>query len=105
MRQNGPEPERDRDVCVRERESERDIIPPRPSSMGSEVSRGTREEVALGTGAIADFKADGSPLTSADTAANTIICDALRKAYPKIPIISEENKMAPLRRSVCSSHY
>ena len=32
---------------------------------------------------IADFKADGSPLTKADTTANKIICDALRKKYPK----------------------
>ena len=45
--------------------------------------------------AIADFKADGSPLTKADTTANKIICDALAAAYPKIPIMSEENKMLP----------
>ncbi|EGB12826.1 hypothetical protein AURANDRAFT_5667, partial [Aureococcus anophagefferens] len=45
--------------------------------------------------AIADFKADGSPLTKADTTANTIICDALTAAYPKIPIMSEENKLLP----------
>ena len=44
---------------------------------------------------IADFKADGSPLTKADTTANTIICDALKAAYPKIPIMSEENKLLP----------
>ena len=43
---------------------------------------------------IADFKADGSPLTKADTTANKIICDALRKKYPAIPIVSEENKIA-----------
>ena len=43
---------------------------------------------------IADFKADGSPLTKADTTANKIICDALRKKYPRIPIVSEENKIA-----------
>ena len=39
---------------------------------------------------IADFKADGSPLTKADTTANKIICDALRKKYPRIPIVSED---------------
>ena len=43
---------------------------------------------------IADFKADGSLLTKADTTANKIICDALRKKYPRIPIVSEENKIA-----------
>ncbi|KAJ1459565.1 hypothetical protein M885DRAFT_510691 [Pelagophyceae sp. CCMP2097] len=45
--------------------------------------------------AIADFKADGSPLTNADRQANDIICAALRARYPKIPIMSEENKLAP----------
>jgi len=43
--------------------------------------------------AIADFKADGSPLTRADTTANDIICNALKAKYPTIPIMSEENKM------------
>jgi hypothetical protein len=42
---------------------------------------------------IADFKSDGSPLTMADKKANDVICAALTKAYPKIPIISEENKL------------
>jgi 3'(2'), 5'-bisphosphate nucleotidase len=37
-----------------------------------------------------DFKSDNSPLTEADTAANTIIMDYLKKT--NIPIISEENK-------------
>ena len=37
-----------------------------------------------------DFKNDNSPLTEADTAANTIIMDYLKKT--NIPIISEENK-------------
>ena len=37
-----------------------------------------------------DFKIDNSPLTEADTAANTIIMDYLKKT--NIPIISEENK-------------
>jgi len=41
---------------------------------------------------IADFKSDGSPLTVADKQANAIICDSLRKAYPSIPIMSEENE-------------
>mmetsp|Transcript_25877 Transcript_25877/g.83816 ORF Transcript_25877/g.83816 Transcript_25877/m.83816 type:complete len:303 (-) Transcript_25877:2361-3269(-) len=38
---------------------------------------------------IADFKADGSPLTVADKRANAIICEALAKYG--IPIMSEEN--------------
>jgi 3'(2'), 5'-bisphosphate nucleotidase len=37
-------------------------------------------------------KKDDSPLTKADFAANKVICDALTKEYPQIPIMSEENK-------------
>jgi len=37
-----------------------------------------------------DFKSDNSPLTEADTAANTVIMNYLKKT--NIPIISEENK-------------
>lgn len=39
-----------------------------------------------------NYKDDKSPLTEADTKSNKIICDALEKAYPEIPILSEENK-------------
>jgi 3'(2'), 5'-bisphosphate nucleotidase len=42
-----------------------------------------------------DHKADDSPLTRADREANRIICDALQDWTPHIPIISEENKVAP----------
>lgn len=44
----------------------------------------------------ADFgveaKSDDSPLTKADRAANTVICDALEKMPNPFPIVSEENK-------------
>jgi 3'(2'), 5'-bisphosphate nucleotidase len=40
-----------------------------------------------------DFKNDNSPLTEADTAANTVIMEYLKKTT--IPIISEENKQIP----------
>jgi 3'(2'), 5'-bisphosphate nucleotidase len=39
-----------------------------------------------------DYKDDKSPLTEADTKSNEIICDALEKLYPNIPLLSEENK-------------
>lgn len=55
-----------------------------------EIYNGTSEEDWK---KIADFKSDGSPLTMADKKANDVICAALTKAYPKIPIISEENKL------------
>lgn len=39
-----------------------------------------------------EYKDDKSPLTEADTKSNEIICDALIKLYPNIPMLSEENK-------------
>ncbi len=39
-----------------------------------------------------EYKDDKSPLTEADIKSNEIICDALLKLYPNIPIMSEENK-------------
>ncbi len=39
-----------------------------------------------------EYKEDNSPLTEADIKANEIICDALEKLYPQIPMLSEENK-------------
>ncbi len=41
---------------------------------------------------VVDFKADNSPLTLADKASHEIIAPALQKAFPEIPIISEEGK-------------
>lgn len=38
------------------------------------------------------YKEDESPLTDADLQSNEFICDALKKLYPTIPIMSEENK-------------
>ena len=42
-----------------------------------------------------DYKDDKSPLTEADTKSNEIICEALTKAYPELPLLSEENKEVP----------
>ncbi len=39
-----------------------------------------------------EYKDDKSPLTIADIKSNEIICNSLKKLYPTIPIISEENK-------------
>jgi 3'(2'), 5'-bisphosphate nucleotidase len=41
---------------------------------------------------IVDFKADNSPLTSADKASHRLIMDQLTDKYPNIPVISEEGK-------------
>ena len=39
---------------------------------------------------IKKLKSDNSPVTNADLKANTIICEGLRKYFPKVPIVSEE---------------
>ncbi len=44
-----------------------------------------------------EYKDDKSPLTEADTKSNEIICQALEKAYPNIPLLSEENKAEEYR--------
>ena len=41
-------------------------------------------------GCTAEEKADGSPVTEADRAAEEIILEHLRRAYPKIPVLAEE---------------
>jgi 3'(2'), 5'-bisphosphate nucleotidase len=38
----------------------------------------------------AQSKSDGSPVTQADLAANGVILERLRRAFPEIPVISEE---------------
>jgi len=42
-----------------------------------------------------DYKDDKSPLTEADTKSNEIICTVLKRMYPDIPLLSEENKEVP----------
>ena len=42
-----------------------------------------------------ETKADDSPLTVADTAANGILVSRLQELTPKVPILSEESKQAP----------
>ena len=42
-----------------------------------------------------EYKDDESPLTAADRTSNRIICEALNKLSPDIPIISEENREVP----------
>jgi len=42
-----------------------------------------------------DYKKDNSPLTKADIKSNEIITEGLKELYPKIPILSEENKEVP----------
>lgn len=42
-----------------------------------------------------EIKADDSPLTAADTAANGILVSRLQELTPAIPILSEESRQAP----------
>lgn len=41
---------------------------------------------------VVDFKADNSPLTLADKASHEVIVEAISKAYPEIPLLSEEGE-------------
>jgi len=52
-----------------------------------------------------EYKEDDSPLTAADTKANEIICSALEKLYPNIPIMSEENKQTDYEIRKCWEYY
>ena len=47
-----------------------------------------------------NIKADKSPITEADIAANNIICERLKKLTPNIPVISEENDNRPKNSSL-----
>jgi 3'(2'), 5'-bisphosphate nucleotidase len=40
-------------------------------------------------------KADGSPVTAADEAAETVICEGLTRLTPQVPIVSEEQAEQP----------
>jgi len=53
------------------------------------------EVYAKSEGIVIDRKADNSPLTEADTLANAHIVKELKRLYPTIPIISEEEKLRP----------
>jgi 3'-phosphoadenosine 5'-phosphosulfate (PAPS) 3'-phosphatase len=52
---------------------------------------GAKIMVVYAQGGGADFKADGSPVTEADQAAEAVILAALARLAPHIPVISEEN--------------
>ena len=45
-------------------------------------------------------KLDDTPITKADFESNDIICKSLKKEFPNIPIISEENRIRDLKESV-----
>ena len=76
--------------------------------MTPKVSIATLNDIALAAGRailevyhhadfsqVVDFKADHSPLTLADQAAQQVIAPALQEHYPTIPLISEEGKNTP----------
>jgi 3'(2'), 5'-bisphosphate nucleotidase len=48
-----------------------------------------------GRGFEVELKADDSPLTQADLASHRVICAALSRAYPDIPLLSEESAQIP----------
>lgn len=52
-----------------------------------------------------ESKADESPLTVADRAANTVICQGLEKLAVQYPIISEENKLVEYEQRKGYEHF
>lgn len=53
-----------------------------------------------------EIKQDSSPVTSADLAANAVICESLQMLTPTVPIVSEENKHQPYAtRSTYEEHW
>lgn len=50
-------------------------------------------------------KADGSPVTAADEAAETVICEALQRLTPAVPIISEERASRENPQSIEQGSY
>ncbi len=50
-------------------------------------------------------KADGSPVTAADEAAEVIICDGLRRLAPDVPVISEEHAARERPKPIAAGSY
>ncbi len=50
-------------------------------------------------------KADGSPVTAADEAAEAIICDGLKRLAPAVPVISEEHAAREKPKPIAGGSY
>jgi 3'(2'), 5'-bisphosphate nucleotidase len=50
-------------------------------------------------------KADGSPVTAADEAAEAIICDGLKRLAPNVPVISEERAAREKSKPIADGSY
>jgi 3'(2'), 5'-bisphosphate nucleotidase len=50
-------------------------------------------------------KADGSPVTAADEAAEAIICDGLKRFAPNVPVISEEHAAREKPKPITGGSY
>lgn len=60
---------------------------------------------AVGARAGVERKTDGSPVTEADLASETAICEALSLLAPLLPIVSEEQAQAPVMGSPAGSYF
>src|SRR5580693_10714614 len=59
----------------------------------------------LATKAGVRSKADGSPVTAADEAAEAIICDGLKRLAPAVPVISEEHAAREKPKPIAGGSY
>ena len=62
-------------------------------------------ETILASDATARIKPDGSPVTAADEAAETVICEGLARIAPGIPVISEEQAACEKPRASITGTY
>ncbi|WP_018633883.1 3'(2'),5'-bisphosphate nucleotidase CysQ family protein [Neomegalonema perideroedes] len=71
------------------------LTPPDPfalAALSRTLALEAGEAILRLRGCATKAKADGSPVTEADLAANAILEEGLRSAYPKIPIVTEERE-------------
>lgn len=68
---------------------------------------GLAAETVLGLASKAGVssKADGSPVTAADEAAEAIICDGLKRLAPAVPVISEEHAAREKPKPIAGGSY
>jgi len=55
------------------------------------IAESAAEVLRKETEFVVDWKGENDPVTTLDRAINTLICEALEKSFPKIPIVAEES--------------
>src|SRR6202035_4170732 len=69
------------------------------------TARAAQAILGFATAAGLRSKADGSPVTAADEAAEAIICDGLKRLAPDVPVISEEHAAREKPKPIAAGSY